>query len=248
MVNEAVKYSYGDMRPFFCLFRTNMYTETQLQQIIHRLYEGNVDYPDSTSDDYLLRRGYINDSANEWAYNSGNIMWRELFKNVSDSDGDDTTTTAIVYDMPSDYVFMASRLSIGGNFYTFSQPQEVANRQDRNETRFFWITGKPNAYQLNISEAVDAGGAIEYSYYKQPTLVTTTTDVLDMSRPYFAVYYTLARLYEQDLNTAMMSVYENKAKGILDEMLVANEIPPYMYGFSVPDTDWQTSGIAFGRS
>lgn len=225
-----------------------MYTEERLQEIIHRLYEGSTDYPDTTSDDYLLRRGYINDSVNEWALNSGNVRWRELFTTLADaSDGDEVTTTATQYDCPTNFMFMSSRLEIGGAYYTFSSNDEVANRQDRGESRFFWITGSPNAYKLNISEAVDAGGTISYSYYKQPTLATATTTVLEMSRPYFAVYFTLSKLYEQDLNATMMSVYENKAKGILDEMLIANELPPYLYGFGIPDTEWQTDGVAFGR-
>ena len=233
-----------------------MYTVTQLQQIIHRLYDGSTSYPSSGDEDWTLRLGFMNDAIDAWAFENNNIKWRELYVNLSDaSDGDKTTTDGTSqYSCPSDFISISSFLKItdsSGNkvWYPYIDNDEVMNTL-RNDTqkKFFYITGNSSSgYKININPTPDeTGSTISYSYYKKPTHLSDDSDKPEMSRPYFIVYYTLARLYELDQRENMVIFYETKAKSILDEMIIANEVPPFLNEFSLEDWDYKVNGEAFG--
>ena len=68
-----------------------------------------------------------------------------------------------------------------------------------------------------------------------------------MRLPMFIVYYTLARLYEGDLRNDMVSLYEQKAKEVMDEMVILNEVPPFNHKYTMDDVSYQVDGIAFGK-
>lgn len=227
-----------------------MYQESEIQQIVHRLYEGSTDYPTSTESDYLLRRGYMNDAIRAWAFERS-IKWRELYTNLSDaSDGDKTTTSGdSILDAPTDFIEISSFLKIGDLYYTYMPNDKVLNalKQDSSK-RFFYITGNGSGgYKINVNPAITStGDTITYSYYKLPTLITATTDKPEMSKPYFCVYYTLARLHEQDLRNDLVTFYEDKAQKLLDEMVISNEIMPPMHKDNLNDLGYLVNGDGFG--
>lgn len=227
-----------------------MYQESELQQIVHRLYEGSTDYPTSTEEDYLIRRGYMNDAIRAWAFER-NIKWKELFINLSDAaDGDKTTTSGdSVLDTPSNFIEISSFVKIGDVYYTFMRNDRVMNALRRSSgDRFFYVTGNASGgYKININPAIDStGDTISYSYYKLPELIDETTDKPEMSKPYFVVYYTLARLHEQDLRNDLVTFYEDKAQNLLDEMVVSNEVAPHMHADSLEDLGYLVNGDGFG--
>lgn len=225
-------------------------TLDQALQKIHRAYEQNVDYPESGEDDYNLRVGLIGDAIESWG-TTENINWRELYQTLSSASTGDKTTTAsdAVYDMPTDFVRLATTVTINGIKYEFVKPENVKHTIDNVlKTHFYYITGTPTAYKLNVYPTpTETGLAIEYMYYKQPTRPTTGTDIIPMSMPDFVVYMTLARLYEGDTNDSKTVFYEQKAKGLLDQMIIANELPPANEPLSMGDTAYELQGSAFGR-
>lgn len=225
-------------------------TLDQALQKIHRAYEQNVDYPTSTDDDYQLRMGLIGDAIDLWG-TTENINWRELFVTlVSAATGDKVTTAGdAVLDMPTDFVRLATSVTINSVVYTFVKPERVKYTIDNVAlSTFCYITGTPTAYKLNVYPAPTVSSlTVEYMYYKTPTRPTTGTDILPMSMPDYAIYMTLARLYEGDTRNDMVTFNEAKAKGVLDQMIIANELPPANEPLSMGDTAYELTGAAFGQ-
>ena len=58
------------------------FTESDLQDQIHTLYENDPDTPASTEDDYLIRRRLMNVMVNRWENIMG-TLWNELWTNTS---------------------------------------------------------------------------------------------------------------------------------------------------------------------
>jgi len=225
-------------------------TLDQALQKIQRAYEQNVDYPESSEDDYLLRVGLIGDAIESWG-TTENINWRELYTTLSAAATGDKVTTSgdAILDMPTDFVRLATSVTINGIKYTYVKPEKVKYTIDNaTESTFCYITGTPTAYKLNVYPTPTASSlTVEYMYYKQPTRPTTGTDVLPMSMPDYAVYMTLARLYEGDTRNDMVTFNEAKAKGVLDQMIIANELPPANEPLLMGDTAYELTGAAFGR-
>ena len=230
-----------------------MKTLDQLQQIIHRKYEGNTSYPSSGEEDYTVRTGLINDAINEWAYQE-NIHWRELYTTLADaSDGDttaDTSTTA--YDAPSDFVFMGSFLTItdstGAKTHYFEKhPDDVKKYQAIDSSmKFFYITGNASSgHKINIVNPI--AGTISYTYYKQATELSDTSDKAEMRDPYFIVYSVLAQLYELDNRNDLVSKYNQLAQNSMNAMIIENET----LGANVPDKtsdlDFELRGAVIGE-
>ena len=223
-------------------------TLDDLQGIIHKIYEGNTSTPSSTEEDYLLRLGYINDAIRIWEGQS--VDWRELFTNLSDaSDGDKTTSSGVTaYSAPTDFVKISSYVKVGSYYYPYIEPNQVLTTLRNDSTKkFFYITGSPGSYVININPTPDPDLTISYSYYKTATTLSSGTDKPEMRLPMFIVYHTLARLYEGDLRNDMVSLYEQKAKEVMDEMIILNEVPPFNRKYQIDDISYTVDGIAFGK-
>lgn len=232
-----------------------MYTLDELQQKIHRIYQGDVEYPVDGEEDYTLRTGFINDAINDWAYNQG-ISWKELFINLSDAPvsvgGDKTSSTSTTkYEAPTDFVFISSWIKITNSnntsyYYEFCPPDDVMRRLKTDSSlKFFYITGVPGSYVININSPIS--GTIEYSYYKRATHLVNTTDVIEMSKPYFAIYKTVSQLYELDNRNDMVSKYTQLAKNLMDEMIIDNETVPINTSYRLKDLDYEVGGAVIGQ-
>lgn len=231
---------------------SNILTLDNLQQIVHRLYEGNTSYPSSGEEDYELRTGFLNDGIEEWGDKGSaeNIQWIELFADVQDSDGDKVTVAGQTdYDAPTDFIEPSSYLEISGVYYPYISPDKVLMTLANNSSaQFYYITGNRNTgYKININPAPSASNVdINYNYYKSPTLLSTSSDQIEMRKPYFAVYHCLAKLYELDNRNDLLQLYEQKKKDIMDSMIIANEAYPSMHKFTVDDDANELDGTAFG--
>lgn len=209
-------------------------TLDEILKKIHIKYEGDTSYPTVGEEDYEIRLEKVNQAIDEWAY-LDDTYWTELFTNLSDAvDGDKTATTSQTqYDAPSDFRFISSFLTItdssGNNyFYTYIRPDKVLSVQENDPSgKYFYITGKPSAYKINILNPID--GTINYSYYKTPTHLSQPTDVPEMSNPLFIVYSVVADLYELDNRNDMVNKYMQLAKQALDLMVVQNETKPFYH-------------------
>lgn len=212
----------------------------QILQTIHRIYEGSTDYPTSSEEDYIFRLGLVNDAIREWGENS-NAKWRELYKTTSG------TLSSTILSCPSDFDSIASLLNINGSLYQYVKNDEVMALQN-SSSKFFYITGSPGSYIININPTPSIGDSYSYSYYSTPTLMTSGNDIPQMSKPMFIVYWVLARLYEQDGEISKMSFYEQKAVDKLSEMILDNEAPPYNNEYRIIDDDvgYKLRGDNFG--
>lgn len=226
-------------------------------KVVYRRWEQSISYPTSGTEEYTIITGALNDAIEAWGGRAKeeSTQWKELFVNLSDaSSGTKTTTVSdTTYSAPTDFVEISSWVKItdstGSLYYEYVEPNDVMRRLKENSgDRFFWITGKEGSRVININPAPSAtGDTIEYSYYKLPSTLSSTTDTFEMSRPYFAIYFALASLNESERPDLALT-YSSRAKSIMDEMIIANEIPPFGHPTKMRDFDFDDNGgIAFGR-
>lgn len=221
----------------------------------HRIYQGDTSYPTSTDEDYVLRLGLLGDSVHAWATKGSeeNIRWKELFVTLTSAATGEKTATAndTTYDAPDDFVELSSWVTITdstGNlqYYEVISPDEVMSRIRSNVNgKFAYVTGNENTgYVININSPV--AGTINYNYYKTPAIPTDGEDKLEMKRPYFAVHFILARLYELDSRNDLLTFHEQKAVNIINSMVIDNEILPEYNSNALKDLQYINSGTAFG--
>lgn len=232
------------------------YTETELQDILHRIYEKNISTPASDDSEYLFRRGLLNDGVEKWGgvAHEENIRWKTLFTNLEDAaTGDKTASTSTTaYAAPDNFLEISSYVTItnadGGvlSEYHYSDPNEVLNalRQYSSEP-IFYVTGSPNGgFTININAPV--AGSITYAYYKTPTIFTATTDVSECPKPYYLIYNALATLFEEE-RPDLSNKYTILAKNLMNDMLIDNSIAPHNNSQQMPDFQYAVNGVAMGK-
>lgn len=232
---------------------TSPLTEADLQSRIHKKYEKNSSTPASTSEDYLVRRSFLNDAIETYSGRAKeeNIQWDELFVDLADAATGDKTTTAndATYAMPDDFVEMSSLVTVDGNFYVFKKNDDVILAQTNNSSeKFYWITGsEKTGYILHLNPTPTAAGlTIAYSYYKLPTLFTATTSTTEIKKPYFLIYDVLSVLFEEE-RPDISTKYAQKAKALMDQMIIQNSITPTNNSQETKNIDKQNSGFSWGE-
>ena len=227
-------------------------------QIVYRRWQNSVDYPSSTEEEYLLIRGALNDGIEAWGGRAKeeSIKWKELFVNLSDAATGTKTTTAndTTYSMPTDFESISSWVKITDSsnqsiYYPYKKADDVMRALKENSSeRFFYITGNDGAgYTLNLNPApANTGDTIGYSYYKKPTILDEETDTIEMAKPYFAIYFALSVLNEEE-RPDLAGTYATKAASVMEQMVIDNEIPPFNTSYGLGDLDYNLTGSAFGR-
>jgi hypothetical protein len=224
-------------------------TEEEIQDQLHTLYEGDNSTPSSTSSDYLARRNLLNVAVSVWEKEA---LWRELFVSLADAADGDTTTTADTssYDCPSDFVSPVGFLRIGTSYYPYYSPEkyQMISSSD-SSTRFYYITGNPNTgYDLHLHPTPSStGDTITYEYYKTASTISATTDVLEMADPYFAVYFALSRLFENDGKSGEAQKAFIEANSRLQRMKEINMTMPFYQKNSVIDEAFNRGTGGFGK-
>lgn len=228
-----------------------MKTLDQLQQMIHSLYKGNASYPSYGESVYTYRTSLLNMAIQDWGFNQG-VYWRELFTNLSDAGSGDTAATAndTTYSTPTDFMFISSFVKItasdgSSSYYRYVKPDEFMNIQKNNTSeKVFYITGSNTGKAINIQAPI--AGTLNYSYYKTPTELSAAADKIEMSKPLFAVYSVVEILYEQDLRNDMVNKYQQLKKQLMDEMILANDVFPYMNPQGLMDLPYELTGQVIG--
>lgn len=221
-------------------------TESDIQDQIHYMYEGDIETPSSGDDDYTLRLGLENAAINRWENEDG-MLWNELWVKVQDAaDGDKTTDgSASSFDCPSDFKFPGSYVRVGSTYYTVI-PQEKVPQYTTTTEKVCYFTGNPqNGYDLNFLTAPDSD-TLYYEYYKTADSLSDTTDIPEMSDPYFIVYFVVSRLFELDGQTknAMKAFQEAEAR--LVQMKTRNMQAPWYQDSRVEDKGYQDGVGGFG--
>lgn len=199
--------------------------EEEIISQIYALYEGDEDIWDSTSEEYLTARRYLNAGVQRWRYYE-RTDWKELFSRLSDATTGSTITVANTYKYaaPDNFVRPTSYVLIGTKLFRLIKPQKALTYEaDGDTSEWCYFTGNvKDGFFLNVNPnfPLDAGLNIDYSYYKTPTEFTTTASITEMSDPYFLVHYVLYRLYKND-SEAFGDEFRN-AEARLEQMRVDN--------------------------
>jgi len=208
-----------------------IFTETELQDYIHALYEGDTNTPGATDDDYLTRRRYINMGIGFWEGWRG-TKWNELYTVLSSaSDGDKTVATADTQsDCPTNlvetlgYVQIVSNSTDASNYTMINQDESQIYIRSNNGSRVYYMTGSPGSYKINWHPTIGAGNngkTIDYPYYKRATKLTDITDIPEPSDHMFLVHYVLHWLYKEE-NPGMSREHLDIAINMLNAMKLLN--------------------------
>ena len=183
-------------------------TEIEIQNMAQALYEQDQDTPDATSEDYLVRRSILNAGIGFWEAYDG-TEWASLYTTLAENSiGGETTvaTDDTQSDCTTALVRIGSYIKLTNGtdsvIYARKTPQEAADLVAAgSKDRFFWISGKPNAYKINWNPKIPEtynGWTIEYPYYKKASQFSATTDVADAPDHLFLVHYLLSWLYKNE--------------------------------------------------
>lgn len=231
-------------------------TESELQDALNSLYEGDTNTPSPTDEDYLARRELMNAGINVWE-TYGNTLWNELYYTLADAaDGTKTTTAATSnYGCPTNFLNINGYLRIvdaAGNstYYRQIQPLEAQLYDNQSSTpNYFFITGNPSAgYSVNIHPIpASTGLTIKYEFYASATLLSDVTSISEISDQYFPVYYALSRMYHID----GLSGKANEALGIAEGKLITmkrrNGLVSHYQDNSVIDNAFSQGVEGFGN-
>lgn len=171
-------------------------------------YRGVATIPPSTDNEYTIGLRLANEALTRWA-NYDNTFWQSLFTTAVDSGevGNAISGTS-AYDAPEDFKAGGGNVrllsSSGRTFGTYPilNPEDYQFKGDSSQYAYF--TGSPaEGYVLNLNPVPGAnenGKAIQYDYYKLPTLYTTGSDISEIPNAYFIVHRMLANRFRASRN------------------------------------------------
>lgn len=198
-------------------------TENEIFDQVYSLYSGDVDYWATDSDEYALLRQYSRAGIDRWRYYE-RTDWKELFTSLADASTGRKVVSGFTASCPDDFVRNTGFVFIGSKKFTPVSPAKASTLIGATSTwEFCWFTGSAKTgftLHINPSAQISNGDTIEYPYYRKPTYFSTTTDVTEMSDPFFLVYFILSRLYKND-GEGFADEF-NKAEAILEQMRTTN--------------------------
>jgi hypothetical protein len=195
---------------------------------LNTLYNANSTPPTSGEEDYTVWTSYLNIAINVWEKEEG-MLWRELFVKLADAaDGDKIAAAGDwSYVVPTNFAFPASAyvwIGSGTNKTAYKViDQKDLPMYDNNSDNwcYFLLDGSPTL-EFNPNCTV-ADGTLNYIYYKNATLLTTTASVLEMSDPMFAVYFALNELKKDEGDDTAGIVATQKLEGMRTRNVMETE-------------------------
>jgi len=178
-------------------------TLTQYQTLLHALYRGDGNTPTDGDTKWNHREYLLHAAINLW--DNQNVQWNELWVTLEDAATGDKTVNAsdLEYTMPTDFRYLGSYVrttsSAGQHtFYQVIKPEEAEQYRNTSQDMVYVTGNKKVGYTLTFLKQPATGETINYPYYKDAFEPTSTSDVIEMADPYFAVYFALGKLHEQD--------------------------------------------------
>jgi hypothetical protein len=193
--------------------------EEDIIKSIYYLVEIDSEPWGTSDDEYLTARGLANIAIDRWEKYE-NTSWNELFAKYSDYESNNVTTDSYSYNCPDDFVRPCSFVRVNGELYDVKKPQELASLKESTD-KWVYFMGNPNdGYTLNFNPNITmvADQTLDFEYYKSATKFTTSTDVSEMSDPYFIVYFVAAHMGDEGINTD----YFQMAEARLEQMKTVN--------------------------
>jgi len=195
-------------------------------QIVHKLSQGDNDYPTSGDDDFELYLAALNAMINQWETEK-NITWNELFWNetgtISSGDQD--------YSLDTDVKWPAGLLTIDGSPINYEKPEEShLTGALGSSARRFYVSGPVGAKVLEVRPMPGDdlnGKAWVLPCYHVATSYSTgeETAPIQMSDPYFAIHGAISLISIED-NPTLAGVHQQFADQKLEAMRIANEAKP----------------------
>lgn len=231
-------------------------TLQEYQDQLHALYQGDADTPTSTDDEWAHRLSLLKTGIGVWNAEKG-VLWNELWKQLSDAGvgagtGDKTVNAGdLVYATPTDFrfpgTFVRTTDSAGNNTYWEVISQQKAQLYLGAGLKACYFTGNTkDSFNLNFLTQPTAGHTINYPYYKTPYIPTVAASVIEMSDPYFAIYFSLSKMHEIDGEGDRSIKAFSEAQAKLNGMKTANIMPAWYQDNAVPDRDYETGTGGFG--
>lgn len=210
-------------------------TLTEYQGFLHSLYQGDGSTPSDGSDEWNHRENLLAAAIGIW--DAETTFWNELWTTLSDSaaalSGDKTVlTNSATYDMPTNFRFLGSWVRVTDSsgdhtYYQVLKPQD-AEKYKNTSVKGVYITGNKSAgHDITFLEIPTAGNTINYPYYKEPTVPSSASDIIEMGDPWFGVYYALGKLHEHDGDGDRAQAAFSQAEQKLKNMKVRNMLLPH---------------------
>lgn len=231
-------------------------TESDLQDQIHTLYENDNNTPATTDDDYLIRRNLINIMVNRWENNLG-TLWNELWTNTTDdSTGGSLTvvSSTATYNTPTNFRFPGGYVRIlnsnGTVYATYPVVKPEKAQTLGTGAAYAYFKGNHSAgYKLVLNPTPDStinGKTINYDFYKRASKIAATTDIPEMSDPYYIVHGVVAELHKADNNLALYDATIAEAEERLKQMAFQNALEANYQDWGMEDQQSINTGGYFG--
>jgi len=228
-------------------------TLTEFQTQLHSLYKGDGNTPSDGTTKWNHRENLLAAAINLWD-NQG-YLWNALWGTLADASDGDTTIAAstLTYDMPTNFRFLGSYVrttdaSGGHTFYEVIQPQGAEPFKNTSANKCFVTGNKSAGFDITFLSQPGTGETINYPYYKEPSEPSAAADVIEMNDPYFAVYFALAKLHEQEGAGDRARAAYSMADGKLKQMKTRNMMLPHDQTNRAVDDSFNKGVGGFGTS
>ena len=196
-------------------------TLEEIQARIASIIDQDYSAPDTTGDDWSLRKLYINMAQDEWAqlYN-----WPSLYREYSTMTS--TGTSNVTVSLPSNFRNIAGfpKASFSGSTFEFEQVAPQQKTQKSASDLFFYRIGDTNSGNYVVfnpgiaSGQFPSGASIFISYYSVPNSLVSPADISPVPDPQYLVKRSVALLLESREDPRFPSA-KVEAEKILQRML-----------------------------
>lgn len=179
----------------------------EIQQQIHVLYEGDVDYPSNPSDeDFQIRLRLINLAIHEWEQ-TPNVLWRELIQSLDDINSNaaekQVESGKNKYHCPDNLARMYEGVIYIDGLELIEIPIEKRQEMIKEKVKnVFYLSDNPSSgYYVNflgVNTSSLAGKNMSYSYIKTAKQMISPVDIPECSDPNYIVHRVVSELYAQD--------------------------------------------------
>ena len=192
-------------------------------EAVHELYEKNTDYPDISSEDFIVRRRIGNNGINEFEKEAKDgVAWSKLKKDASFPAGG-TGTDSLTTNVPDFLKFLRGKdnaeqdlpaLISNGSSKWIEVSMKKGNRMIQegiSDAYAFWVEAG------NIRTLPAMSGTMQFPYLRKANRYPIGTEAtpLDMS-DIFLQEYIIAYLYLDDENLSAYQAHMQTAKDNLD--------------------------------
>lgn len=214
------------------------YTEQELQDLIHSIYEGDDDTPDVADEEYTYRRRLMNLAVNRWENDKG-YLWNELWTSTELDEGLAETQVSgsqTEYETAENFRFPGGYVFIGGNPHKVVQPYQL--QQYEGSAYVYFLGNYKDGHKLvippHVAQAND-GKEIKYDFYKRASAFNGPTSQCEMSDPMYVVHAACTELFKSDNNSTMLTHHAQEAEERIRQMEIRNMQDSHYQG--VPETD-----------